>query len=150
MGMDERDSNKTSSRTNYIDNVLLQNNANNNRNRVPVPTTRIIKTTNSTRSTSAGRESRGQIYSKKSMDDLLNIKNLSVSPPKNCGSTITTTTTPTRRVPISRISLKYLRPSLASSTNSLNSLNHSVASSTSSLSDHNGSKSCLKIETNFS
>lgn len=125
------DSNNKSTRTNYMDNVLLQQQQNNQRNRRNLSSTR-------------PPEHRGQIYSKKSMDDLLNLKHLSVSPPSSKSTfTDATTTTTTRRVPISRISLKYLRPSLASSTNSLNSLtNHS--SSTSSLSDH--SKSCLKID----
>lgn len=104
------------------------------------------------------QQQRGQInysHKKSSMDDLLSIKHLSVSPPKYYPSTMTTTTAAsasTRRVPISRISLKYLRPSLASSTNSLSSVNHSsIASSTSSLSDtNNTSKSCLKIDSNYS
>lgn len=116
-------------RTNYIDNVLLQNNRKN---------------------LAAQQQPRGQIYSKKSLDDLLNLKNLSVSPPTKFCSANTTSTQNlnTRRVPVpmARISLKYLRPSLASSTNSLSSLNHSIASSTSSLSDHHSSKSCLKIQ----
>lgn len=139
LGIDPEDSNKRTSNM-YAENILLQNN--NNRNRMSILS-----------STPPSQQSqRGQIYAKKSsMDDLLNIKHLSESPPKYI-TTSTGTTPPssgTRRVPISRISLKYLRPSLASSTNSLSSVNHSMASSTSSLSDHNqsNSKSCLRIDT---
>lgn len=143
LGIDLED-NKQASRTNYTENLLLQNN---NRNRMNLSPP------------SQQQHKRGQIYSKKSsMDDLLTFKHLSVSPPKYTSTTlpsaIDSSTTTTRRVPISRISLKYLRPSLASSTNSLSSVNHSIASSTSSLSDHNNqnhnsSKSCLKIDSNY-
>lgn len=144
LGIDLED-NKQASRTNYTENLLLQNNNNRNRMNLSPP--------------SQQQHQRGQIYSKKSsMDDLLTIKHLSVSPPKYTSTTlpsaINSSTTTTRRVPISRISLKYLRPSLASSTNSLSSVNHSIASSTSSLSDHNNqnhnsSKSCLNIDANY-
>lgn len=136
-----------SARTNYTENLLLQQH-NNNRNRMNLTST----------SPPTQLQQRGQIYSKKSsMDDLLSLKHLSVSPPKfsasaaNNNALITGTHhMTTRRVPISRISLKYLRPSLASSTNSLSSVNHSIASSTSSLSDNNNSKSCLKIDGSYS
>lgn len=150
LGIDDStgDKLKSSPRTNYAENLLLQNN--NNRNRVNLPPQQQPL-------------SRGQIYSKKSsMDDLLTIKHLSVSPPKtNQMDNNPNMATSPRRVPISRISLKYLRPSLASSTNSLSSVNHSIASSTSSLSDHNNnnnnhnnknssSRSCLRIDAKYS
>lgn len=137
MGIYMEDNNKKAGRTNYAENLLLQNNRKN-----------LLSTTPPN---SQGTTTHGQIYSKKSsMDDLLTIKHISVSPPKFSASSPPTGTQTTRRVPISRISLKYLRPSLASSTNSLSSVNHSIASSSSSLSDHNNSKSCLKIDGNYS